>query len=345
MSIGIKRIAELAKVSIGTVDRVLHKRGGVSKATEDRVLKIIADNGYKKNTVASRLKLASINKIKFAILLPEATATSNYWDLPKLGISNALKELQEFGVKGDYYEFSGSSSTSFKNVCNKILLNRYDAIVTIPFFENESNELLRISKSRNIQVVFLDTEIPLKYPTSFIRQNSYKAGMVAGRLLYGLAGENGKYFIVNTYNDKGIQPNNKQREEGFRSFFTSIGKNISIKTVNHPLNEALKVTEEVESWFKGSDPKGIFVTNSRAHLIPEILSTYKVSNTYLLGFDLNERNIQHLKLGNIDFLINQQPKYQGYAAIKNLFNLLTKQDSTMLNLDVPVEIIVKENLV
>lgn len=343
MSIGIKQIAEMANVSIGTVDRVLHKRGGVSKETELRVLKIIEENGYQKNTVASRLKLASVNKIKFAILLPESTTTSSYWELPKLGITNALQELKEFGVRGDYYQFSGSSSSSFRKKCNQIILKNYDAVITVPFYENECNMLLEASQKRQLKVVFLDTEIPLKYPSNFIRQNSHKAGMVAGRLLHGLVGGQGKYFIVNTYNDLGIQVNNKQREDGFRAFFKSLGQNVVIKTINHPLNEALQITEEMLSWFKGDNPKGIFVTNSRAHLIPEILSEYKVSNTSLLGFDLNDKNLKYLKNGKIDFLINQQPKYQGYAAIKNLFNSLTKQDNVQLDLDIPVEIFVKEH--
>lgn len=343
MSIGIKQIAELANVSIGTVDRVLHKRGGVSKETEHKILKIIEENGYQKNTVASRLKLASVNKIKFAILLPELTSTSNYWELPKLGIANALQELKEFGVRGDYYQFSGYSSSSFRKGYNQIIVKNYDAVITVPFFEKECNMFLEASKRRQLKVVFLDTEIPLKYPSNFIRQNSHKAGMVAGRLLHGLVGDHGKYFIVNTYNDLGIQFNNKQREDGFRSFFKSLQKDVDIKTFNHPLNEALKITEEMLDWFKGDSPKGIFVTNSRTHLIPEILSEYKVSNTSLLGFDLNEKNLEYLISGKIDFLINQQPKYQGYAAIKNLFSSLTKQDNADLDLDIPVEIFVREH--
>ena len=345
MSIGIKQIAELANVSIGTVDRVLHKRGGVSKATEEKILKIISENGYQRNTMASRLKLASVKKIKFAVLLPETTSNSNYWGLPKKGISKALKELKEFGVKVDYYTFSGSSSASFQKNSERIFLKNYDAIVTVPFFEKECNALLEITKRRNIKVVFLDTEIPLQFPANFIRQNSHKAGMVAGRLLYGLVGDQGEYIIVNTLNDKGIQVNNKQREDGFRAFFKSIEKDVSIKAINHPLNDALKVTEEMESWFKGDNPKGIFVTNSRAYLIPQILTKYNIGNTSLMGFDLNKENLEYLQNGQIDFLINQQPKYQGYVAIKNLFNLLTKQNDSKLHLDIPIEIIVKEHFV
>jgi LacI family transcriptional regulator len=340
---GIKQIAKLANVSIGTIDRVLHKRGGVSKETEKKILQIIQDTGYQKNMTASRLKLASVKKIKFAVLIPETGDKYSYWKLPKKGISKAVDELKELGVKVNYYRFAGSSA-SFKESGQQIFLKNYDAIVTVPFFEKECNELLAKAKSKNMPVVFLDTEIELNNPAYFIRQNSHIAGMVAGRLLHGLAGNNGKYFIVNILNDMGIQVNNKQREDGFRAFFESIGQKVSIKTINHPLNDTFKVTKEMESWFSGDDPKGIFVTNSRAHLIPEILSAYEVKNAFLMGFDLNKKNLEYLKNEQINFLINQQPRYQGYVAIKGLFNFLTKHDDSELHLDIPVEIIVKEHL-
>ena len=45
----IKQIAAQAGVSIGTVDRVLHKRGRVSKETEALVLEICRKNDYAQN--------------------------------------------------------------------------------------------------------------------------------------------------------------------------------------------------------------------------------------------------------------------------------------------------------
>jgi LacI family transcriptional regulator len=213
----------------------------------------------------------------------------------------------------------------------------------VPFFEKECNSLLENAASKEIPVVFLDTEIELKGEAHFIRQNSHVAGMVAGRLLHGLVGDDGKYFIINILNDLGIQVNNKQREDGFRAFFESMGKTVDIKTINHPLNDTFKATKEMISWSEDDSVKGIFVTNSRAHLLPELVIEYRTKNTNIIGFDLNKKNLEYLKNGEINFLINQQPKYQGYVAIKNLFNFLTKQDDSELQLDIPVEIIVKEH--
>ena len=341
---GIKRIAKLANVSIGTVDRVLHKRPGVSKETEKRVLKIIKDIGYVKNTTASRLKLASVKKIKIAILIPkgENPWRWSYWELPKNGIIKAVEELTELGVEVEFYNFS--DSTSFANQIKEIFKVNYDAIVTTPFFKNESNDLLNLAKSKKIPVVFLDTEIQLDSPAYFIRQNSYNAGMVAGRLLHGLVGNDGQYFIVNIINDKGVLASGKQREDGFRAFFKSINQHVNIQTIDHPVNVEFAITKEMKAWFNKNTLKGIFVTNSRTHLIPPILKKHNISKTFVVGFDLNEKNIACLKNNEINFIINQKPKYQGYAAIKGLYNFLTTKDSSSLNLDIPIDIIVKENI-
>ena len=340
---GIKTIAKLANVSIGTVDRVLHQRTGVSKETEERVRKVIEEIGYTKNTMASRLKLASIRKIKFAVLIPEAKKKWNYWKLPTKGIAKAVEELNELGVEVDNFLFVDSSS--YRSQAKKIFLENYDAIVTVAFFEKESNELLQKVNKKKIPLVFIDTEIKLKEPANFIRQNSHKAGMVAGRLLHGLVGNQGHYFVVNMLNDRGIHANNKQREQGFRDFFKTVADDIRITTINYSRNDEFTVTEEMKTWFDIKNIKGIFVTNSKAHLLPKVLDEYKVTNTFIVGFDLNGQNIKYLQQDKISFLISQQPEYQGYASIKGLFNFLTKQDKAELNLDIPIEIMVKENLV
>ena len=41
----IKDIAEIANVSIGTVDRVIHKRDGVSDATRSRIENLLEEKG------------------------------------------------------------------------------------------------------------------------------------------------------------------------------------------------------------------------------------------------------------------------------------------------------------
>ena len=53
--IRIKDVAELAGVSVGTVDRVLHNRPNVSAKARERVEKALKEQNYQPNAYASAL--------------------------------------------------------------------------------------------------------------------------------------------------------------------------------------------------------------------------------------------------------------------------------------------------
>ncbi len=72
-SAGIRDIAEPLGTSIGTVDRALHGRSGVSARTKARVLRMAEQLGYKPNIAARSLKLN--RNIRVAAVFPrEITA-------------------------------------------------------------------------------------------------------------------------------------------------------------------------------------------------------------------------------------------------------------------------------
>ena len=74
--IRIKDIARLADVSVGTVDRVIHGRSGVSEASKKRVEEILKQLDYQPNMYASAL--ASNKKYTFICLLPQHLE-GEYW--------------------------------------------------------------------------------------------------------------------------------------------------------------------------------------------------------------------------------------------------------------------------
>ena len=52
----VTEIAEIAGVSTGTVDRVIHNRGRVSEETREKINKIISENDYTPDPIARFLK-------------------------------------------------------------------------------------------------------------------------------------------------------------------------------------------------------------------------------------------------------------------------------------------------
>ncbi|MDR2363353.1 MAG: LacI family DNA-binding transcriptional regulator, partial [Spirochaetaceae bacterium] len=73
----VKEIAELAKVSIGTVDRVIYRRGRVAAVTKARIEAIIEKYQFTPNPIARRLKRN--RAYRFCAFLPRRDQDAGYW--------------------------------------------------------------------------------------------------------------------------------------------------------------------------------------------------------------------------------------------------------------------------
>src|SRR6185436_2272170 len=92
---GIREMAETLGVSIGTVDRALHDRPGISPATRALVLELAEKLGYRPN-LAARL-LSSRKQHRIAVLFPSEIAA--FWDLVRDGVLDFAGTLRQAGVE------------------------------------------------------------------------------------------------------------------------------------------------------------------------------------------------------------------------------------------------------
>src|ERR1700720_976928 len=98
---GIKDIAQALGISIGTVDRALHERTGVSPKTKARVLQMAEQLGYKPNLAAQALKLN--RRIEIAVVLPKQIS---HFSAPlRAGIRAAAEATVGLHVKVTFYEY------------------------------------------------------------------------------------------------------------------------------------------------------------------------------------------------------------------------------------------------
>ena len=94
--IRIKDIAIKAGVSVGTVDRVIHGRSGVSESSKKKVEEILKQMNYQPNMYASAL--ASNKKYNLACLLPLHT-NEDYWIDIEAGMEHAVSTYKDFNIK------------------------------------------------------------------------------------------------------------------------------------------------------------------------------------------------------------------------------------------------------
>ncbi|SHJ96366.1 substrate-binding domain-containing protein [Pseudozobellia thermophila] len=339
----IQDLANYANVSIGTVDRVIHNRGKVSPAKQKKVEEAIKNLNFNPNLLARTLALGK--HFVVCSLFPRASDPNSYWSLPKRGVEEAVGSYRDFGLVCHSMEYSLFDESSFIESAEAIIEMNPDGVVLAPLFEKESRSFIKKLDDKKIPYVFVDAIIPNQRNLSYIGPDLKGSGHVAGRLMSSILNNSDNILILNFV--KGLENSHiNMIEKGFREFFKASKEmgDVKINSVTIPSIEEADITRELTKYYiKNSDIQGVFVTNSRAHIIAKYHAQHELP-IKLIGFDMLQANILEMKKGNIDFLISQRPISQGTMAIKTLFDFFVQKKSPTKIQHVPLDIIIKENI-
>ncbi|PTN06283.1 LacI family DNA-binding transcriptional regulator [Mangrovibacterium marinum] len=340
----IKDIAERAKVSTGTVDRVLHNRGRVSEDVKQRVLAIVKELNYEPNILAQALK--SSRKFTLAALTPDPKA-DEYWEAPMQGIEQAEHDHRQFGLEVKIHTFNPADQNSFKDTISKIDKNSYDGILLAPIFGTESLSYMSEWKSAGIPFCLFNTHIPDYEPLTYIGQDSYQSGILAAKLLHYGHPAPTTFVVAHVDEDLKNSPHLIRKEIGFTDYFQQANLsdfNIVKLELNDRNNKAAFYGQLERFLAEHPDTSGIFVTNSRAFHIAAFLEEKQLGHIRLIGYDLLPQNIDYLNADRINFIINQNPFSQGYFGIKTLADFLIFKIKPAAIKYLPLDLITKENL-
>lgn len=342
-NVRIKDIAIKAQVSTGTVDRVIHNRGRVSKEVRERVLNIITELKYEPNLMARALGSHKIYQI--AALIPDDSYDS-YWLAPKSGIEKAEKDLGQYGISVNQFVFNPYDVHSFIEQAEKVTISNPDGIFLAPIFYREVLPFFEKWQISKIPFVLFNTQIAEFNPLSYIGQDSYQSGLLAGNLIH--YGQSQPCTVLIAHIDEEISnaAHLLKKEQGFRDYFSE--KQLEKYTIlKAELNRS-----DPGSFFGQldciveSNPglAVIFVTTSKAHEIATYLEQRCIKHIRIIGYDLLPENIHFLNKGDISFLINQNPKGQGYWGIHELTDYLVFKKEVPALRYLPLDIVSKENL-
>ncbi|MFC2109133.1 substrate-binding domain-containing protein [Bacteroidota bacterium] len=341
--ITIKEIADLAKVSTGTVDRVVHDRPGVSIKTAERIREILKKHNFKINNVAS--KLANRKKYTIATLMPQFDEQNSFWKSPFEGVSKAKEEVANYGVTIKSYTFNQLYPDTYLKSFETLLSEEPDALLLVPIFKEETIVVVEKLEKLEIPYLFINSDAQGFNALTFIGQNSYKSGFLAGKLL-SLSLQNRTEF-VDIYIRQNI--NNytaiSNRIKGFETFFSEnssevIGHKlhfdnlINLSEVKRRLNQFLKENPKV---------MGIYVPSSQMSIIANCIDVNRFDNLVLIGHDTTEDNIKCLQDKKITFLISQKSFNQGLDAVHVMTDYLFHKIEPKKKVYSPLEIITYEN--
>lgn len=335
----IRDIADLAGVSKGTVDRVLHNRGKVSKSALKKVNDILDKIDFKPNPIAKNLKN---NKVYHVCILVPDPKIDAYWEPCISGIKDVISELGAFGVTIETIFFDPTQTKSFLESNILIQNSMPDAVLLAPLFFNEALIVMENYEALGIKVSIFNNHIECSVAKSFIGQDLFQSGRVAAKLLQSIVPE-GDIAILHINEKYENAVFMQEKEKGFKSYFNElIAPNYTI------LVQKLKHSDFEYSLnsFINEHPnlKGIFVTTSKTYQVANILQNEPNKKIALVGYDLLSENIAYLKKGTIDFLIHQHPKQQAYMGLKLLVEHFLFDKAIPTQLLLPIDIINSENI-
>jgi LacI family transcriptional regulator len=340
----IKDIAKLSGVSVGTVDRILHKRGRVSEEAREKVEQIMKELNYQPNLVARSLALKKT--YNFIALTPQLDK-SEYWAKLAEGIGKAETELACYNITVSRMYFDQYDKSSFDALVPRIAQADCQGVIIATLFRDSVTELAALLDERGIPYTLIDAYIENTRCIAYYGTHSYDSGYIAGRLLMEQI-RPGDDVVVFYFNRKGSRHSTQvtRREEGFNDYFRRHGHRGHIHTLRLHAGED-SANEDILAAFFQTSPhvKAGIIFNSQACLPARYLEKTEAAKDFkLIGYDVLDDNIRYLESGLITHLIAQRPEVQGLNAVKALFrHLIMKEDINRVNY-MPIDILMKENI-
>lgn len=342
-NIRIVDIAEMAGVSVGTVDRVIHNRGRVSEENRKKVQAILDMVHYQPNLMAR--SLASKKQYHFVAVIP-SFAQGEYWEAISEGIDKAASEMESYNITVTKLFFDQYDNKTFDDIVRNLLDEKVDGVLIATLFTDSVIRLSCTLDQCGIPYVYVDSNIEGQHQLAYFGTESYDAGVIAARLLTDRISPLSDILMARIiHSGKNDSNQGRNRREGFCRYLKDVGFTGNLYEVELNINDsAYNFTKLDEIFSANPNIEGTVIFNSTCYILGSYLKARAMQQVKLVGYDLIARNTQLLSEGVITALVAQRPERQGYEGIKSLCShLIFKQQLEKVNL-MPIDILLKENL-
>lgn len=315
----IRDVANKANVSVATISRIINNKGGYSKETEGRVLKVIKEMGYEINAVARGLATKNTNII--GVLIPDA-ATNVFGEV--------LNGVEDIARKNGYSVIvcnTGDNGERASEYIKMLTSNQVAGLIytSSPLFD----ECYKLISRMNMPAVLALT-ISYKYQVPYVKVDDRQASYAAVKYLIE-KGHRRIALISGTRNDIiAAIP----RNEGYIHALSDYGIEINEKLIAYGnftyesgiscMERLLDSGEEFTAVFAQSDDMAVGALNvahKRGINVPDEMSFMGYDNTKI-------SRMSYPKLTTVS-----QPLFElGQKAAKNLLKVIggRKVESSIL---------------
>jgi LacI family transcriptional regulator len=331
----VKDLAKELDVSLGTINKALNNKPGLSEETRERILKVADNLGYKVNRVAQSL---ARNTIQIGIIIPDTWP--EYYTYLKEGINQELERLSDFNILGKYYTVpslqSGKESIMALNHCVR---DGMDAVILCPLYYTDYSTSLNDLYQKNIPVVVLGSDISDVNKLCSVRVDAYKAGRLAAEFMGWIAEKEKSIAVfignkdVSDHKDKvdGFLDESKKQPYGIVSIF---------ETHDDPEIAQFMASKLVR---ENSDLGGIYIATGNSISVCKYLSENNIKNVRIIVTDIFKEMVGYVNQNIIHGMIFQDQIAQGGAAVRVIYDKLVRNIEEKETIFIQPQIVLRNN--
>ena len=335
--VGIKDIARSLGISIGTVDRAIHGRGGINAITKERVLKMAQTMGYKPNLAARYLKAP--RQIRVAVNLPARIAS--FFDAVRAGIRDASSPFQA-GVDLQFRTHPALGEGD-EELFREALEDSSKGIIIAPGHPGKLKIWIRRAAQRRIPVVCVSTDAPGTERLTAVSADPFVSGAMVAEFLHLTVREPGTVGVL-TGDLSTIDHSEKVR--GFKHSLSSLNGSLGLSGVieTHD-DESAAYNQTRKLLTRDRSLKAVYVSTANSATVIQALEELDPERRItVVTTDLFAQLVPFLKSGRILATMYQRPEAQGRMAFEALYKFLAEGKCPPHQIKLNPHIVMRSNL-
>lgn len=192
-TIGVRDLAKLANVSVGTVDRALNNRPGINPQTREHILKIAQKHGYSPNLSARALSFGK-SSLRVGLCIPREI--HYFYDQVHAGFMEEARRHHYIGLETLYRPVKTLQSP-LKPAVRELLNSKVDALVFTPGLARQVAPLIaELEQQHNVRVVCVASDDSQSARSTAVCVDPVVNGSVAAELMAKLTPAGSKVAVL-----------------------------------------------------------------------------------------------------------------------------------------------------
>ncbi len=314
MKTTIRKIAQMAGVSRGTVDRVLNGRPGVKPQIRENVMRIARELDYVPNMAAKAL---AYNKkpIILGVVMPSTEIA--FFDEIRKGIDTAVDEMHNMGVRVEFRHMDSRDASSAAAALEGLLELGVSGIMVSAMDDAAIRAKINEAAERKIPVITFNSDVTDCRRLCFVGQNLYKSGRVAAGLMSKVIPGGAEIIVVT---GSMAFHAHKERVNGFTDTLAGVGGGFRVAEVIEGFDRYDDTYRKLsEALGRHKQIRGIYMATGHVGACMDAITEKGLTGkVHIICNDILPEIVDNMKKGLIDFTIVQDPFSQGYKPLNLL---------------------------